>query len=172
MDSRPFVLQLVRKADHSYSLEEPKTAKKRKRNPSRASSADTTISGPSRFPSSPTTVNTSPSRQKKTKYIDMTIPSSDADEEEISIPNRSFVPKGRFLWNYLTLKQLTFLLYRLVGDFVRCPICEIKVKYIKLNEHIDNGCKDPSSSDAAVKTWSKIMTGSKKGKHKYVSVSL
>ena len=97
-DSRPFILQLVRKADHPHdSFEEPKTAKKRKRNPSRASSTDTTVSGPSRFPSSPTRVNTSPSRQKKTKYIDMTIPSSDADEEEISIPNRSLVPEGRFL---------------------------------------------------------------------------
>lgn len=57
--------------------------------------------------------------------------------------------------------------FRLV---VRCPLCENSVKYLKLNEHIDNGCKVPSSSDA-VKTWSKIMTGSKKEKHKYVNMS-
>jgi E3 ubiquitin-protein ligase RAD18 len=99
MHSRPFVLQLVRKAEQpseTHSLAEPKTAKKRKRIPSRGSSTDTIISGPSRLPSSPTRVNSSPSKQNKTKYIDMTIPSSDVDEEEISIPNRSLAPKGMF----------------------------------------------------------------------------
>jgi len=51
------------------------------------------------------------------------------------------------------------------NDIVGCPICESRVKYSKLNEHIDSGCKDPSAS---VKTWSKILAGSKKGKNKYV----
>ena len=117
VDSRPFILQLVKDTEqrHDMSLEEPKTIKKRKRGPSRASSTDTTISGPSHLASSPTRVNTrptaSPSKQRKTKHTDMTIPSSDVDEEEISIPNRGLVPKGMFLRNYPTFKQLTYMVY-------------------------------------------------------------
>jgi hypothetical protein len=116
VDSRPLILQLVKKTEQrhdTHSLEEPKTIKKRKRGISRASSTDTTISGPSHLASSPMRVNTrpmaSPSKQGKTKYIDMTIPSSDVDEEEISIPNRGHVPNGMYFRNYPRYKQLMYL---------------------------------------------------------------
>ena len=60
-------------------------------------------------------------------------------------------------------------------DLVRCPICNAKVRYKRLNAHMDNNCEDPPSADTS-KTWSKIMarpkltaTPNPKGKNKYVN---
>jgi hypothetical protein len=51
-------------------------------------------------PSSPDVQTLPPSKQKKRHsekdVLDMTIPSSDIEEDEISIPAMNFAPKGRF----------------------------------------------------------------------------
>ena len=104
LSDRPFILQLLKKREKSMErLEEDKaTFKKRKRSYARASSAETTLP-PVHRPSSPdvqTLHHNSPSKRKKghikKDFLSMTIPSSDIEEDEISIPSVNLVPKGRF----------------------------------------------------------------------------
>jgi len=134
----------------------------------RDSSTDLSIAGPSHHSSSPN------GKQKKARatsedIMDMTIPSSDADEQKIS------VPKGKECERPHLKTVLTALsTFIPAGDLVKCPICDKRVRYEKLNGHIDNGCKESSKKgESAANTWSKIMGGKKaaqhKGKHKYVT---
>ena len=146
------------------------TSKKRKRSPSRASTPSSIVSGPSRYPSSPNgnPGTTSPSKQNKSKFnkrdIDTTIPSSDAEENELLVPAiLNLAPNGKSL--IFCCESCSY--DSQANDFVNCPICETRVKYRKLNEHMDNQCKDQRSTQSAAKTWSKILAGGQnKGKHK------
>ncbi|KAJ3507489.1 hypothetical protein NLJ89_g6276 [Agrocybe chaxingu] len=177
-DARPFILRLLKQdAERSAAVaaaaassseiadRDKGTSKKRKRTPDSSTSHffDSNIAGPSRNPLSPKgksiRPSSPPSRPKKLKpksdeIIDMTIPSSDIEEDEMpAARSGSLVPKA--------------------NDLVSCPICQKKVRYSKLNGHIDKGCKDPPQKAAAsaASTWSKIMgasarNGHQKGKHK------
>ena len=67
--------------------------------------------------------------------------------------------------------------FQIDDDLVRCPICNAKVRYKRLNTHMDNNCEDPPLADSTSETWSKIMSRPKltpnmtllKGKNKYVN---
>ncbi|CAA7265359.1 unnamed protein product [Cyclocybe aegerita] len=172
-DARPFILRLLKQDDERAAASSSEiadkdkgTSKKRKRTPDSSKSHffDSNIAGPSRNPLSPNgksiRPSSPPSRPKKLKpksdeVIDMTIPSSDIEEDEMpAARSGNLVPKA--------------------DDLVSCPICQKTVRYSKLNGHIDKGCKDPppaKTAASAASTWSKIMGGSarnghQKGKHK------
>ncbi|KAF8810105.1 hypothetical protein BYT27DRAFT_7092960 [Phlegmacium glaucopus] len=158
--ARPFVLQLVNRpaiTAHGVGLETPK---KRKRSPEWTPSVEPmfrNVAGPSnsRKPSSPTKSSKSPVKKVKASSdsedaIEIAVPSSDVDEDEITPNPMRLNPQA--------------------DDLVRCPICKAKVRYKRLNAHIDNDCKDPSSAGDTSKTWSKIMarpniTTQQKGKN-------
>jgi len=69
--------------------------------------------------------------------VEIMVPSSDVDEDEISTNPTRLNPQD--------------------DDLVRCPICNGKVRYKRLNTHMDKNCEDPPSADSTSKTWSKIM---------------
>ncbi|TFK46004.1 hypothetical protein OE88DRAFT_1739812 [Heliocybe sulcata] len=62
------------------------------------------------------------------------------------------------------------------ADLVNCPICQKRVQMKRVNSHIDNGCRSPSSSDiertrskpaqAQKNAWSKILDRNVSGKGK------
>jgi hypothetical protein len=94
LSDRPFILQLLKKKEESMERQEEDkaTSKKRKRSYACGSS-------PVR-PSSPNVQTLSPSKQRK-RHIEkdvlgMTIPSSDIEEDEISIPSMNLALEGRF----------------------------------------------------------------------------
>ncbi|KAF8162872.1 hypothetical protein B0H34DRAFT_650799 [Crassisporium funariophilum] len=157
-EARPFILQLLKQKEQSnamgYSIDKG-AAKKRKRSTERSSVQTSVgnVAGPSRIPASPTKSPKSPSKSKRFKsssdfedVIEITVPSSDVDEDEIALNHSNINPKP--------------------NDFVQCPMCDKRIMFKKLNIHLDNECKDPPSADNASKTWSKIMSGSKSGQHK------
>lgn len=154
--ARSFVLQLVKQ----HTATTYQSPKKRKRAPERMSSGEPilgNVAGPSSSckPSSPTL---KPSKYpfKKVKpssdsedAIEMTVPSSDVDEDEITADPTRLNPQD--------------------DDLVRCPMCRAKVRYKRLNTHMDNNCKELPSADSTSRTWSKIMTRTPqnlKGKNK------
>ena len=108
----------------------------------------------------------------------MMVPSSDIDEDEISNNPSRLNPQGS-LFNKYYFSIDKFLYYFFIDDdLVRCPICNTKVRYKRLNAHMDNNCEDPPAADSTSKTWSKIMSRPKltptnttqlKGKNKYVN---
>ncbi|KAF8955440.1 hypothetical protein BDZ97DRAFT_1907635 [Flammula alnicola] len=144
--------------------ERPKSARECGANPG-TDTFSGNVAGPSCHPRSSNGPNATtpkpPSRVKKLKpkcddVIDMTIPSSDAEEDEITA------------W----ILQLSLRNSFSADDLVGCPLCQKKVRYRRLNVHMDNNCKDSGgSSDSAATSWSKIMGGGgknsqHKGKHK------
>ncbi|KIM49499.1 hypothetical protein M413DRAFT_438683 [Hebeloma cylindrosporum] len=163
-EARPFILGLVRRemehATTPQATTDKGTVRKRKRSVENSSSFDTLgsgVAGPSSYPISPSrgpaALLKSPSRPKKPKsaaqeIIDMTVPSSDIEEDETTPPN--LAPKA--------------------DEIVACPICQKHVRYRSLNAHIDRDCKDIAPSFNTVNSWSKIMgtskNGQNKGKHK------
>jgi len=82
--------------------------------------------------------------------MEIAVPSSDVDEDEIMTNPTRLNPQD--------------------DDLVRCPICNAKVRYMRLNTHMDNNCKDPPPAESTSKTWSKIMARpnntQQKGKNK------
>ena len=192
MPIRPFILQLL---NQRAELVDQATPKKRKRSPEWTPTVEPTmfrsVAGPSksRTPSSPTKPPKSSSRKPKASSdsdedaAEIMVPSSDIDEDEISTNPSRLNPQGifyLFILSYCNLTGKFSIIFLIDDDLVRCPICNAKVRYKRLNAHMDNNCEDPPSAGSTSKTWSKIMarpnskmtaTPNKtqlKGKNKYV----
>ncbi|RDB24183.1 Postreplication repair E3 ubiquitin-protein ligase rad18 [Hypsizygus marmoreus] len=149
--SRPYILKLSTQDTeqrHSslFEMNAPR-AKKRKiaigsgsTNHSRSGSS--ILHSPSKRPKS--------TRQSSEDLYDTTIPTSDADEDEMPSPPKDPGPE----------------------DLVTCPLCNKHVRYKSINQHMDRGCKDtpPDSTRSTKSDWQKIMSGNK-GKQKDTSDS-
>lgn len=187
---RPCILELIKRdkeRDTPSSRGNTGPERKRKRNIEQGSGVDGVSGnapGPSRHvyvlsPSSTTTPKAHSRTQKlkiKSSSVDTTIPSSDADEEELSLPLGA-VPKSlSFPWQVCRLRVDNAA----EDSLVKCPICQKQIRYRLLNAHMDNDCKDPPvprehNNKAVANSWSKIMNGAGdtqnrnghyKGKHK------
>lgn len=155
---RPFVLNLIKQqGERKVNADQPKniiTPRKRKRTDSPY------------FSNSSSVPLTPKSRLKSQEVIDVldcdddpTIPSSDANEDEMIKPTlSSYVPLLIMLNSILTCTA--------VNDIVQCPMCDKSMSYERLNPHIDSGCKKYALTDAR-KEWQHLM-GSKniKGKRR------
>lgn len=133
------------------------------------------IAGPSNS-SSPTKLPKSPLKKLKASSdsedaIEITVPSSDVDEDEVSTDPTRLNPQGTFLLSLIERGRVSQSFVD--NDLVRCPICNAKVQYKRLNAHMDNNCKDSSAADNTSVTWSRIMARpnmtQQKGKNKYVT---
>jgi E3 ubiquitin-protein ligase RAD18 len=160
------------------------TPKKRKRSPEQTPSVERmfeSVAGPSnsRRPCLPTKSPKSPSKKLRASsdsedVVEIAVPSSDIDEDEITTNPARLNPQG-IPFFLKCFRQLTSSsqFFSIDDDVVRCPICNAKVRYKRLNTHMDNNCKDPRSADSTSKTWSKIMARpnitQQKGKNKYVT---
>ncbi|KAG5354247.1 hypothetical protein C0989_003760 [Termitomyces sp. Mn162] len=154
--SRPFILGLITASNEQKHTERqngspPATpkAKKRKfaihteRQTEPSSSTSTSFLG---SPSKPKRV-----KQSSSDLFGTTIPTSDIEEDELPDPsraNKKFRP----------------------DDSVDCPLCNKRVKFKSINQHMDNGCKDlppiSSSARSTAADWQKLMGKSLKGKQK------
>ncbi|EAU88094.2 hypothetical protein CC1G_11517 [Coprinopsis cinerea okayama7 len=147
-ESRPYILGLIkreeeRKAARQNAKNEEQT-RKRKRRGSDSSDVQLVEDHHSQNrngagPSSPRTPK--PIRGKgspRRASVDLTIPSSDVEEDELTATDLNPKP----------------------DDIITCPLCNGKVKYGVLNTHMDRGCKDPPvkpPSKAAAAQWSMLM---------------
>lgn len=118
--NRPFVLQLL--DQRARLVDQEGTPKKRKRSPECTPIVEPTmftsrnVAGPSnsRTPSSPTKQPKSPSRKLKASYdsdedaVEMMVPSSDVDEDEISTNPTRLNPQGTTFYFLLTGKFLNY----------------------------------------------------------------
>ncbi|KAG6845719.1 hypothetical protein H0H87_004985 [Tephrocybe sp. NHM501043] len=146
--SRSYILGLIKENEERQrgsTLITPK-AKKRKLTPDTAKrSGASTTTGASSLGS--------PSNAKRVKKSSSesltTIPTSDAEEDELPGPSRVDQDPQP-------------------DDLVDCPLCCKKVKYKNINLHMDKGCKDvPSISvNSATSDWKKLMAKPSKGKQK------
>ncbi|KAG6811325.1 hypothetical protein H0H92_007989 [Tricholoma furcatifolium] len=97
----------------------------------------------------------SPSKPKKVKaassHLFTTIPTSDAEEDELVDPSNAQKEPSP-------------------DDLVDCPLCNKRVKFNRINEHMDKGCKDtpPISNRSSASDWKKLMAkpSNTKGKQK------
>ncbi|KAF5386563.1 hypothetical protein D9615_001906 [Tricholomella constricta] len=151
--SRPYILNLS-KADSEQQQRDATPVATPKAKKRKIMAETGTRSGAST--SSGVSAPRSPSKSKRTRQgsevFFNTIPTSDADEDEMPEPsNASANPRP--------------------DDLVKCPMCTRRVKYKSINQHMDQGCKDPplESTRSTMSDWKKLMAGPNKGKQKDTS---
>ncbi|KAF9466269.1 hypothetical protein BDZ94DRAFT_1251555 [Collybia nuda] len=140
--SRSYILQFVNKPNSRGSITATPRNKKRKLN-REGEDLDVTLCTPTSGSITPDT----PSKHIKGKQrradklggnFEGTIPTSDADEDELHT-GTNLNPQP--------------------DDIVSCPLCAKAVKYKNINIHIDNGCPDlpPAAPRSSKMEWNKLM---------------
>ncbi|GLB35428.1 hypothetical protein LshimejAT787_0209930 [Lyophyllum shimeji] len=139
--SRPYILNLAKEDERqrdATQLMTPK-AKKRKITPDNEARSEASTSGGFASPSKSKRI-----RQSYAELSGATIPTSDVDEDEMpELPNANQDPRP--------------------DDLVQCPLCTKRVKYKRINQHMDKGCKD-TPPDSTTSGWNKLMAKPSKGK--------
>ncbi|KAG6890381.1 hypothetical protein C0992_001772 [Termitomyces sp. T32_za158] len=154
--SRPFILGLIKASNEQKYTERqygspsatPKAKKRkittdRERRSEASSSSDTGSLG--------STSKRRSVKQSSNVLFSATIPSSDIGEDELpDLPHANKEPRA--------------------DDLVDCPLCNKRVKFKVINQHMDNGCKDSrpisTSARSTAADWQKLMGKSSKGKQK------
>lgn len=173
---RPYLLKLSKEDEHqrqSTPLNTPRA--KRRKITANAGNANNVKSAASA--GSSTTTRTSPSKPKRSRhssedFFDTTIPTSDADEDEMPIHHSTTIDPVRQCSIFLSKVQLIHAPLAADG-LVACPMCNKLVRYNGINQHIDKGCRDlPESTRSTKSDWNKIMMAPSKGKQRYVILTI
>ncbi|KAF8061598.1 hypothetical protein FPV67DRAFT_1422352 [Lyophyllum atratum] len=150
--SRPYMLNLSKEDERQRDSTTPSTpkAKKRKITPDTGNQSSASTSRDASVLASPSKPRRLP--QISSDLFGATIPTSDADEDEMPEPTDGNQNPGP-------------------DDLVDCPLCNKRVKYKTINLHMDKGCKDPppASARSTKSDWEKLMARPHKGKQKDTS---
>ncbi|KAG5647196.1 hypothetical protein DXG03_001155 [Asterophora parasitica] len=100
------------------------------------------------------------------------IPTSEAEEDEMSEPTNAN-PRRRCHSTHTLPDRAIEPNFLAADDLVKCPICTRRVKYKSINQHMDQGCKDPPPNSgrptSTTSDWKKLLGGPSKGKQKDTS---